>query len=165
MFIQLFDNTLPSFRGIEPSSSAVDIKKAYRKAALRHYPDKVLYFFFSIVTLIVLLSNSSYATGQYISCQEWKYQRCCMERDNKWNPQGCWLFIQNNWKGICYAFRPYNGMHHWDIFHIFSLLLLLVLYFFTFFLPELSCQMSGHYFGWDLSCLMLLITIGQALRL
>ena len=30
------------FRGIEPSSSAVDIKKAYRKAALRHHPDKVL---------------------------------------------------------------------------------------------------------------------------
>jgi len=28
------------FRGIEPSSSAVDIKKAYRKAALRHHPDK-----------------------------------------------------------------------------------------------------------------------------
>ncbi|XP_039847127.1 uncharacterized protein LOC120706516 isoform X2 [Panicum virgatum] len=26
--------------GIEPSSSAVDIKKAYRKAALRHHPDK-----------------------------------------------------------------------------------------------------------------------------
>lgn len=65
-------NTLSSFRGIEPSSSAVDIKKAYRKAALRHHPDKVLYYFLSlsIVTLIVLLSNSSYATGQYISCQE-----------------------------------------------------------------------------------------------
>ena len=63
-------STLPSFRGIEPSSSAVDIKKAYRKAALRHHPDKVLYYFLSIVTLIVLLSNSSYATGQYISCQE-----------------------------------------------------------------------------------------------
>ncbi|KAL6627701.1 hypothetical protein ACP70R_031427 [Stipagrostis hirtigluma subsp. patula] len=28
------------FRGIEPSCSAVDIKKAYRKAALRHHPDK-----------------------------------------------------------------------------------------------------------------------------
>jgi len=28
--------------GIEPSSSAVDIKKSYRKAALRHHPDKVL---------------------------------------------------------------------------------------------------------------------------
>ncbi|WOL13677.1 hypothetical protein Cni_G22450 [Canna indica] len=29
--------------GIEPSSSAADVKKAYRKAALRHHPDKVLY--------------------------------------------------------------------------------------------------------------------------
>lgn len=39
-------NTLPSFRGIEPSSSAMDIKKAYRKAALRHHPDKVVYSLF-----------------------------------------------------------------------------------------------------------------------
>ncbi|OQU86691.1 hypothetical protein SORBI_3003G128600 [Sorghum bicolor] len=30
--------------GIEPSSSAVDIKKAYRKAALRHHPDKASTF-------------------------------------------------------------------------------------------------------------------------
>jgi DnaJ family protein C protein 7 len=29
--------------GIEPSCSAANIKKAYRKAALRHHPDKVLY--------------------------------------------------------------------------------------------------------------------------
>uniref|UniRef100_A0ACD5VW88 Uncharacterized protein n=1 Tax=Avena sativa TaxID=4498 RepID=A0ACD5VW88_AVESA len=29
--------------GIEPSCSAADIKKAYRKAALRHHPDKVLH--------------------------------------------------------------------------------------------------------------------------
>jgi hypothetical protein len=47
MFIQLFDQytSFSSFRGIEPSSSAVDIKKAYHKAALRHHPDKVLYSF------------------------------------------------------------------------------------------------------------------------
>nr|CAB3472817.1 unnamed protein product [Digitaria exilis] len=49
--------------GIEPSSSAVDIKKAYRKAALRHHPDKVLYSCSSDYTHI-LLSNSSYATGR-----------------------------------------------------------------------------------------------------
>ncbi|PWZ33917.1 hypothetical protein Zm00014a_015629 [Zea mays] len=42
-FIQLFDQYI-SFRGIESSSSAVDIKKAYRKAALRHHPDKASNF-------------------------------------------------------------------------------------------------------------------------
>jgi len=31
-----------------------------------------------------------------------------MGRNHKRNPQRCWLFIQNNWKGIFYAFRPYN---------------------------------------------------------
>lgn len=52
-FIQLFDQ-YTSFRGIEPSSSAVDIKKAYRKAALRHHPDKVSYYFFSLLWLSLL---------------------------------------------------------------------------------------------------------------
>nr|CAB3476870.1 unnamed protein product [Digitaria exilis] len=51
--------------GIEPSSSAVDIKKAYRKAALRHHPDKVLYSCSSNYTYI-LLSHSSYATGRQV---------------------------------------------------------------------------------------------------
>jgi DnaJ-class molecular chaperone len=32
-------------RGIEPSASASEVKKAYRKAALRHHPDKVSYMF------------------------------------------------------------------------------------------------------------------------
>jgi DnaJ-class molecular chaperone len=42
-FIQSFEYVTFPFRGIEPSSSTVDIKKAYRKAALRHHPDKVMY--------------------------------------------------------------------------------------------------------------------------
>jgi hypothetical protein len=29
-------------RGVKTSDSAADIKKAYRKAALRHHPDKVI---------------------------------------------------------------------------------------------------------------------------
>ena len=166
MFIQLFDQYTSFFQRNRAFFLCCGYKEGIPQSSTKTSSrQSIVLFSLSIVTLIVLLSNSSYATGQYISCQEWKYQRCCMERYNKWNPQGCRLFIQNNWKGICYAFRPYNGMHYWDIFHIFSLLLLLVLYFFTFFLPELSCQMSGHYFGWDLSCLMLLIKIGQALRL
>ena len=166
MFIQLFDQYTSFFQRNRAFFLCCGYKEGIPQSSTKTSSrQSIVLFSLSIVTLIVLLSNSSYATGQYISCQEWKYQRCCMERDNRWNPQGRWLFIQNNWKGICYAFRPYNGMHYWDIFHIFSLLLLLVLYFFTFFLPELSCQMSGHYFGWDLSCLMLLITIDQALRL
>ena len=39
------------FRGIEPSSSSADIKKAYHKAALKHHPDKVLYSFFHLLWL------------------------------------------------------------------------------------------------------------------
>lgn len=31
-------------RGSKPSDTASDIKKAYRKAALKHHPDKVYYF-------------------------------------------------------------------------------------------------------------------------
>lgn len=32
-------------RGIKTSDTASDIKKAYRRAALKHHPDKVLIFF------------------------------------------------------------------------------------------------------------------------
>lgn len=33
-----------NFRGIKQSDTALEIKKAYRKAALRHHPDKVFGF-------------------------------------------------------------------------------------------------------------------------
>lgn len=40
-WFHLLKLTCGLYRGIEPSSTAADIKKAYRKAALRHHPDKV----------------------------------------------------------------------------------------------------------------------------
>lgn len=43
----LDNHLLPVCRGIEQSSSAADVKKAYRKAALKHHPDKVLYLFYT----------------------------------------------------------------------------------------------------------------------
>lgn len=62
-------------RGVEPSASASDIKKAYRKAALRHHPDKVLNF--SICCLLctwqplTLLTNSLLMqTGQSLAKSE-----------------------------------------------------------------------------------------------
>lgn len=39
-------------RGVEPSCSAADIKKAYRKAALRHHPDKVLIAFDDFILIL-----------------------------------------------------------------------------------------------------------------
>ena len=80
MFIQLFDNILPSFRGIEPSSSAVDIKKAYRKAALRHHPDKVLYYFlsllwlslFSCLTVVMPQASTFLVRSENISDAVWR---------------------------------------------------------------------------------------------
>ena len=41
-------------RGIEPSASASEVKKAYRKAALRHHPDKVSYMFYFMDMLIMI---------------------------------------------------------------------------------------------------------------
>ena len=41
-------------RGIESSASASEVKKAYRKAALRHHPDKVSYMFYSMDMLIII---------------------------------------------------------------------------------------------------------------
>jgi len=73
-------NTLPSFRGIEPSSSAVDIKKAYRKAALRHHPDKVLYYFlsllwlslFSCLTVVMPQASTFLVRSENISDAVWR---------------------------------------------------------------------------------------------
>ena len=57
-------------RGIEPSSSAADVKKAYRKAALRHHPDKVsghqFVFFNFCVPYLIFVTHLSLQAGQFL---------------------------------------------------------------------------------------------------
>jgi len=83
MFIQLFDQYTSFFQRNRAFFLCCGYKEGIPQSSTKTSSrQSIVLFSLSIVTLIVLLSNSSYATGQYISCQEWKYQRCCMERDN-----------------------------------------------------------------------------------
>jgi len=83
MFIQLFDQYTSFFQRNRAFFLCCGYKEGIPQSSTKTSSrQSIVLFSLSIVTLTVLLSNSSYATGQYISCQEWKYQRCCMERDN-----------------------------------------------------------------------------------
>ena len=61
-------------RGVEPTSSVADVKKVYRKAALRHHPDKVLSLTFSFSNFMFInfasLTILSVQAGHFLTRSE-----------------------------------------------------------------------------------------------
>ncbi|RVW16534.1 hypothetical protein CK203_069450 [Vitis vinifera] len=80
-------------RGIKPSETAADIKKAYRKAALRHHPDKAGQF---------LARSEGGDDGQL-----WKEIAEEVHKDAD-------RLFKNDWRSICSTFRSTKVCHLFD---------------------------------------------------